>query len=51
MFNITFVQRNTWEILSDRAQAATVVPTKSDSDLILCLQLLSKTLTFTLNLS
>ena len=30
---------------------ATVVPDKSDSDGILCLQLLSKTLTYTLNLS
>ena len=29
----------------------TVVPTKSDSDVILCLQLLSKTLTCTLHLS
>ena len=29
---------------------ATVVPTKSDSDVILCLQLLSKTLTCTLHL-
>ena len=28
-----------------------VVPTKSDSDVILCLQLLSKTLTCTLHLS
>ena len=33
------------------ANRATVVPTKSDSDLILCLQLLSKTLTCTLHLS
>ena len=30
---------------------ATVVPTKSDSDVIFCLQLLSKILTFTLRLS
>ena len=30
---------------------STVVPTKSDSAVILCLQLLSKTLTCTLNLS
>ena len=30
---------------------ATVVPTKSDSDVILCLQLLSKTLKCTLHLS
>ena len=29
----------------------TVLPTKSDSDVILCLQLLSKTLTCTLHLS
>ena len=29
----------------------TVMPTKSDSDVILCLQLLSKTLTCTLHLS
>ena len=29
----------------------TVVPTKSDSDLIFCLQLLSKSLTFTIHLS
>ena len=29
----------------------TVVPTKSDSDVIFCLQLLSKTLTCTLHLS
>ena len=31
--------------------AATVMPTKSDSDVILCLQLLSKTLTCTLHFS
>ena len=31
--------------------ASTVVPTKSDSDVIFCLQLLSKTLTFTLLLT
>ena len=31
--------------------SATVVPTKSDSDVILCLQLLSKTLTCTLHFS
>ena len=30
---------------------ATVVPTKNDSDVIFCLQLLSKTLTCTLHLS
>ena len=30
---------------------ATIVPTMSDSDVILCLQLLSKTLTCTLHLS
>ena len=30
---------------------ATVVPTKNDSDVILCLQTLSKTLTCTLHLS
>ena len=30
--------------------AYTVVPTKSDSDVIICLQLLSKTLTRTLHL-
>ena len=29
----------------------TVMPTKSDSDVVLCLQLLSKTLTCTLHLS
>ena len=31
-------------------QVATVVPTKSDSDVIFCLQLLSKALTSTLHL-
>ena len=30
---------------------STVLPSKSDSDVIFCLQLLSKTLTFTLHLS
>ena len=30
---------------------ATVVPTKSDTQVIFCLQLLSKTITFTLHLS
>ena len=35
----------------DRTKIGTVVPTKSDSDEIFCLQLLSKTLTCTLNLS
>ena len=34
-----------------KKNVATVVPTKSDSDVILCLQLLSKTLTCTLHLS
>ena len=34
-----------------RSVNSTVVPTKSDSDVILCLQLLSKTLTCTLHLS
>ena len=33
------------------SKPATVVPTKSDSDVIFCLQLLSKTLTCTLHLS
>ena len=34
-----------------KSHLGTVVPTKSDSDAILCLQLLSKTLTCTLHLS
>ena len=51
--------RTTWvlvqNVCKDHQQrtklAATVVPTKSDSDVIFCLQLLSKTLTCTLHLS
>ena len=35
----------------ENTNVTTVVPTKSDSDTILCLQLLSKTLTRTLHLS
>ena len=38
-------------ILNALIAGITVVPTKSDSDVILCLQLLSKTLTCTLHLS
>ena len=34
-----------------RIISSTVVPTKSDADVIFCLQLLSKTFTCTLNLS
>ena len=30
---------------------ATILPAKSDSDVVFCLQLLSKTLTFTIHLS
>ena len=37
--------------LENSFEEATVVPTKSDSDVILCLQLLSKTQTCTLHLS
>ena len=38
-------------VLSTKAYTGAVVPTKSDIDVILCLQLLSKTLTCTLHLS
>ena len=38
-------------ISPNKIQYYTVVPTKNDSDVILCLQLLSKTLTCTLHLS
>ena len=38
-------------IMTTSSMINTVVPTKSDSDVILCLQLLSKTLTCTLYLS
>ena len=37
--------------ISAQLQLGNVVPTKSDSDVIFCLQLLSKTLTSTLHLS
>ena len=37
--------------LQVKKHATTVVPTKSDGDIILCLPLLSKTLTGTLHLS
>ena len=36
---------------NDAEKVTTVVPTKSDSDVILCLHLLSETLTCTLHLS
>ena len=36
---------------SDEEHTGNVVPTKSDSDVILCLQLLSKTLTCALHFS
>ena len=41
---------NHW-IFAAFEEASTVVPTKSDSDVIFCYQLLSKTLTWTLHLS
>ena len=31
-------------------EESTILPAKSDSDVVFCLQLLSKTLTFTINL-
>ena len=37
--------------VSKKSESLTAVPTKSDSDVLLCLQLLSKTLTCTLHLS
>ena len=43
-FNFVIVQHS-------HITGGTVVPTKSDSDVIFCLQLLSKTLTCTLHLS
>ena len=39
------------KLFNDKITYATVVPTKSDSDVILCLQLLSKIQTCTLHLS
>ena len=52
MFNIytSFVIVHNYVIILVNKQI-TVVPTKSDSDVIFCLQLLSKTLTCTLHLS
>ena len=38
-------------LAADDLKVTTVVPNKSDSDVILCLQLLSKTLTCTLHLT
>ena len=43
-----FWQKQRKEMCED---TTAVVPTKSDSDVILCIQLLSKTLTCTLHLS
>ena len=43
--------RNVQGNLQSNIGLATVVPTKSDSDVVFCLQLLSQTLTCALNLS
>ena len=40
-----------WQNIYKYTYQYTVVPAKSDSDVVLCLQLLSKTLTYTLHLS
>ena len=42
---------NTIQVMKSWKLTFNVMPTKSDSDVILCLQLLSKTITCTLHLS
>ena len=49
--NVVYGAKADTSVLKVRAYLYTVVPTKCDSDIILCLQLLSKTLTCTLHLS
>ena len=51
LFSGHIVFEDTKIYFDKRINTCTVMPTKSDSDVILCLQLLSKTLACTLHLS
>ena len=50
-YNYPYCDASVYVMFTPATYLATVVPTKSDSDVKLCLQLLSKTLTCTLHLS